>query len=717
MMDTREYEVEFPDGSTASYLANVIAENLYAQVNEEGRMYTLIDEIIDHECGEAAISAEDLVTLPHHKHQTTKGWKLLVQWKDRSSSFVPLREMKNSYPVQTAEYAIANRIDKEPAFSWWVPHVLKKRDRIIQKMKRSKYWVRTTKYGIELPKSVAEALEIDKRTGTTFWRDAINKEMKNNAIAFQFMDDDVVPVGYKHITCHMIFDIKMVGLVRKARFVAGGHLTDPPTDSVYSSVVTRESVRIMFLVAALNDLDILGADVQNAYLHATTKERVYVTAGPEFGSNQGRPVLIVRALYGLKSSGARWRDHLATILREIGFTNSKADPDVWMRQSQKPSGFKYWEYVLCYVDDVLVISHEPQIIVEAIGKHVALKEGSVASPTTYLGANVFKHVIHDGNQDGPRKEVWAMSPNEYVKKAVQEVERELSYSESFLPKRVETPLSSGYRPDLDFSPELDSNQTNYFQGLIGVLRWIVELGRIELIVPVGLLARHTVSPREGHLQQAFHIFAYLKQFDRSTLIFDDAPQVFDDSLFHICDWADYYPEATEAIPSNVPEALGHSVTTTCWVDADHAGCRLTRRSQTGLVIYVNSAPIVWFSKRQNTVESATFGAEFIALKTAIEHIDALRYKLRMFGIPLEGSTSVFCDNEAVVKNSTFTESTLKWKHLSIAYHCCREAQAAGYIRISFTAGEDNRADLLTKLLPGPRMRKLMGMIYSWLKPP
>ncbi len=83
--------------------------------------------------------------------------------------------MKNSYPVQTAEYAIANRNDKEPAFSWWVPHVLKKRDRIIQKMKHSKYWVRTTKYGIELPKSMAEVLEIDKRTGTTLWRDAINK--------------------------------------------------------------------------------------------------------------------------------------------------------------------------------------------------------------------------------------------------------------------------------------------------------------------------------------------------------------------------------------------------------------------------------------------------------------------------------------------------------------------------------------------------------------
>jgi hypothetical protein len=92
--------------------------------------------------------------------------------------------------------------------------------------------------------------------------------------------------------------------------VAGGHLTDPPVDSVYSSVVTRDSVRIMFLIAALNDLDILGADVQNAYINAITSEKVYFIAGPEFGSSQGRPCIIVRALYGLKSSGARWRDHM-----------------------------------------------------------------------------------------------------------------------------------------------------------------------------------------------------------------------------------------------------------------------------------------------------------------------------------------------------------------------------------------------------------------------
>ena len=106
-------------------------------------------------------------------------------------------------------------------------------------------------------------------------------------------------------------------LTRKARFVAGGHQTDPPKESTYSSVVSRDSVRIAFLIAALNNLDILSADVQNAYLNAPTKEKVYTTAGLEFGAvNKGRFVLIVRALYGLKSSGARWRDRMAATLRD-----------------------------------------------------------------------------------------------------------------------------------------------------------------------------------------------------------------------------------------------------------------------------------------------------------------------------------------------------------------------------------------------------------------
>jgi Reverse transcriptase (RNA-dependent DNA polymerase) len=134
----------------------------------------------------------------------------------------------------------------------------------------------------------------------------------------------------------MVFDIK-VDLTRKARIVAGGHMTDVPKESVYSSVVSRDSVRIALTIASLNQLDVLAADVQNAYLNAPTKEKTYTIAGPEFGpENEGRPVQIVRALYGLRSSGARWRDHISDTICGMGFKACLADADVWMKPAVKP---------------------------------------------------------------------------------------------------------------------------------------------------------------------------------------------------------------------------------------------------------------------------------------------------------------------------------------------------------------------------------------------
>ena len=110
----------------------------------------------------------------------------------------------------------------------WVPYTLKKRDRIIAAVNK-RYLKRTHKFGIEVPKTVQRALEIDKENGNTLWRDAIAKEMKAVRIAFKLLDsDEKPPPGYQFMTCHMIFDIKLDGFKRKARLVAGGHMTDAP---------------------------------------------------------------------------------------------------------------------------------------------------------------------------------------------------------------------------------------------------------------------------------------------------------------------------------------------------------------------------------------------------------------------------------------------------------------------------------------------------------
>jgi hypothetical protein len=218
------------------------------------------------------------------------------------------------------------------------------------------------------------------------------------------------------------------------------------------------------------------------------------------------------------------------------------------------------------------------------------------------------------------------------------------------------------------------------------------------------------APREGHLEQLLHIFGYLKSHERSRLVFDDTTLYFDESRFTKCDWSEYYPGAEDPLPPNMPQPRGRSVMVSCYVDADHGGCRVTRRSHTGILILVNRAPILWLLKRQNTVETSTFGSEFIALKTAVEMVEGLRYKLRMLGVPMEGATNVFCDNKSVVKNSSRPESTLKKRHNAIAYHRCREAQAAGIIRIAFEPGETNLADLFTKLLAAPRLKQLCQTI-------
>ena len=127
-------------------------------------------------------------------------------------------------------------------------------------------------------------MAIDAETGTTFWRNAIKKEMKNVGIAFKFCENGKIPVAHTEIKCCMVFDIKGT-LQLKAQFVAGSHLTNPPKDSVFSSVVLRDSVRLAFTLAALNGLQVLAGDVQNAYLNAPTKEKCWFCAGLEFGQH------------------------------------------------------------------------------------------------------------------------------------------------------------------------------------------------------------------------------------------------------------------------------------------------------------------------------------------------------------------------------------------------------------------------------------------------
>lgn len=629
-----------------------------------------------------------------------------------------LKHVKDSNPIELAEYAVANRIQEEPAFKWWVSETLRVRNRIIGKVK-SRYWKTSHKYGVRLPHSVQEALQIDKETGTDFWWKAIQKEMKKVMVAFDY-DESVTPqqirdglakngyVGFQEIKCHMIFDVKM-DLTRKARFVAGGHMTEPPASITYSSVVSRDSVRLAFLLAALNGIDIMACDIGNAYLNAPCREKIWFVAGPKFGSRQGTVIKVVRALYGLKSR-ASWRAMFNDSIQNMGFKPSIADPDIYLRAFAKPDGFKYYEYILVYVDDVLIISHAPEEHLKVIEATYELNPASVGPPSRYLGADVEK-VTRPGDPTG-QEYYWSFSAHTYVKNAVKNVILLLEEEGRGLKSTAKTPFpSTTYRPEIDTTDECGDLHASRYQNLIGVLRWAVELGRIDIYTEVALLSQHLALPRVGHLEAVYHVFAYLNKHEKSRIIFDPTDPVPVTPTHPRPDWSSFYPQLEEELPPRMPEPLGNPVTLHGFVDANHAGNVVTRRSHTGgILLFVQNSPIQWLSKRQNTVETSTFGSEFVALRAARDMIISMRYKLRMFGVPMDGPAQVYCDNQGVVKNTSVPESVLSKKHNAINYHAVREAAAAGVLEVHKEDTQTNLADLFTKVLPADRRRDLLGSI-------
>lgn len=254
-------------------------------------------------------------------------------------------------------------------------------------------------------------------------------------------------------------------------------------------------------------------------------------------------------------------------------------------------------------------------------------------------------------------------------------------------KYATTPISSGYPPELDVTPLLSPNYANFYQQWMGILRWTTELGRVDILFPTTILSSYMTQPCEGHLKQALCTLAYLKHHSNVSMLFDDSTVNWNTQGFLNHDWTLFYRDAFEAIPPNMPKPRGHEVQINAFVDADHASNQITRRSHTGIIIYVNRTPIVWYSKSQNTVKSSTFGSEFIATKIAVDQIEAFRYKLRMFGVPLDGPANVFVDNQSVVLNATNPTSVLKKKHNAIACHRIHEAIAANMIRIAKVAGK------------------------------
>jgi hypothetical protein len=176
-------------------------------------------------------------------------------------------------------------------------------------------------------------------------------------------------------------------------------------------------VRIALTLVALNDVDAMMGDIENAYLIAPITEKVWTVLGPEFGGDAGKQALILRELYGLKSAGAAFRNHLASCMDHLGWKTCLADQDLWMKEETRPDdNVKYCAYILIYVDDILFVHHDPGTSLAQIDKYFKMKPGSIMEPTFYLGARLQKTVMQNGMV------AWGMSSSKYLQASVQNVQ-------------------------------------------------------------------------------------------------------------------------------------------------------------------------------------------------------------------------------------------------------------------------------------------------------
>ena len=357
-------------------------------------------------------------TDPDHKGSK---YNVMVEWESGEVTYEPLTLLSKDDPITCAVYA--KKHDLLDTTGWkHLKRYAKTSKRLIRAVKQSRIRkVRASaryQHGFQVPKDYNNAIRLDKENSNTHWQDAMDLELtqiheykvfKDTGKA-QFQNGKVVtPDGFKKIRVHFVYAVKHDGRF-KARLVADGHLTKEPLESIYSGVVSLRSLRMVVFLSQLNDLEIWGADVGNAYLEAYTDEKLCIIAGPEFKELQGHLLIMIKALYRTRSGGARWHDRLFDILQELKFKPSKADPHVWMRP--EPGGTCY-EYKAVYVDDLAIVAKDPQAFCNELKKRYNLKLKGVGPLEYHLGCTYKK----DPNG------TLAADPRRYVNKILESYER------------------------------------------------------------------------------------------------------------------------------------------------------------------------------------------------------------------------------------------------------------------------------------------------------
>ena len=627
-------------------------------------------------------------------------WNVLPRWDDGSITEEPLNIFIKDDPVSCAVYAKEHGLLDTNGWKSLQKHArrLNVLERAVKQMKmKAQRRGPIYKFGARVPRDFREARRLQEEAGHTKWTDAELVELKQVDDFNTFKDigkGTSLPRGYTKIRVHFVYDMKHDGRY-KARLVAGGHLTDPDKESTYSGVVSLRSMRLALLIGELNGLDVMVGDIGNAYLTSNTREKVGFVAGPEFGEREGHTLIIIKALYGLRSSGARFHEKLSDTLRAEGFQPSLSDSDLWYRDAGD-----CYEYVCVYVDDLAAVMKNPAEFFRRLEDpeiHGYSLKG-VGPPEYHLGGNFGR------DPDGT---LWWGSKT-YVEKMLANYERQFGS----LPKKQNVPMDDGDHPEMDTSDIVSEADRTLYMSLVGAMQWAVTLGRFDIGYATMVLSRFRAEPRIGHLERVKHVFGYLRKNDDARIRFRiRIPH--NELLFNDpdCDWMHHiYGEREVELFEGLPVPKGKVVRISTFIDSGLHHCKVSGKASTCVLQFVNQTPVDWYFAKQSTVENSTYGSEFVAARTGVDRIIDLLFSLKSIGVPVEEPVWMLGDNQSVVTSSTIQHSVLSKRWVALSYHRVRAGIAHKILRFCHVDTENNVSDVGTKALARVKFRPLIDPI-------
>ena len=302
--------------------------------------------------------------------------------------------------------------------------------------------------------------------------------------------------GFQFAPLWMIFDIK-VYLRRNSRLVIGGHVVNSSGHEVYASTMKSVSARILMKIAAANNLDVITGDICNSYLNTNTQENIYTDAGTDYELVgvivEENFLKVIKALYGLPTSGNIWHAHLSHNLKEMGFKPTRFDPDVWIRGREVG-----YNYTGTHTNDVLVVAVNTTSIFEKLNETYTIK--AFVPPKVHLGCDYAQ--VNKGATTR-----WVMGISTYITECLRKVCTLLKVTTLQKDKLI---CSPGDHPKLHSSTLLWEEQHCFYQQLVGMAEFYVQVGRFEICYTLTSLNCLSAAAREGHLSWLVKIFGYLQ---------------------------------------------------------------------------------------------------------------------------------------------------------------------------------------------------------------